>query len=79
MTFHPVYKCAFTTHVCVKTLAPKISSCERRARVTGEFSEVLCMLEGLTQAFFDIFFEVCDILENVQRFVSYVYTNFIYA
>ena len=37
--------------VHVKTLAPKISSCEHRARVTGEFSEVLCMLEGLTQAF----------------------------
>ena len=53
-------------HVCVKTFALKISSCEHRARVTGEFSEVLGMLEGLTQAFFDTFFEACDILENVQ-------------
>ena len=54
------------TLVWVKTLAPKISSCEHRASVTGEFSVVLCMLEGLTQAFFDIFFKACDILENVQ-------------
>ena len=53
------------TLVRVKTLAPKISSCERRARVTGEFSEVLCMLEGLTQAFFDIFFEAFDILDYI--------------
>ena len=57
--------------VHVKTLTPKISSCEHRARVTGEFSEVLW--EGLTWAFFDILFEACGILENVQRFVGYMY------
>ena len=46
--------------VCVKTRAPKISSCETCAKATGEFGKVLCMLEGLTHAFFDIFFEACD-------------------
>ena len=37
--------------VYIKARAPKISSCEPRARATGKFSEVLCMLEGLTHAF----------------------------
>ena len=39
------------TLVRVKTRAPKISSCEPHARATGNFSEVLCMWEGLTHAF----------------------------
>ena len=49
------------TLVCVITRAPKISSYEPRARAAGEFSEVHCIVEGLTHAFFDIFFEACDL------------------
>ena len=30
-------------------------------------------LEGLTHAFFNIYFKACDIVENVQQLVSYLY------
>ena len=59
--------------VRVKILAPKISSCDTRARVTGKYSGVLHRLQGLTWAFFDIFFVARYIHESEREIVSFLY------